>query len=91
GEYFRQHGAQSRPIHAHGIDLITDAPHVYVDRVDAEPFERVFRPGMVFMVEPNPITADGTLGMFVGKTYIVTPTGQECVDRFPLELAVAPA
>jgi Xaa-Pro aminopeptidase len=91
GEFFRQRGAQSRPIHAHGIDLVTDAPHVFVDRVEAEPFEQVLRPGMVFMAEPNPITADGTLGMFVGKTYIVTPTGRECVDRFPLELVVVPA
>jgi hypothetical protein len=41
------------------------------------------------MAEPNPITADGTLGLFVGHTFIVTPTGQECVDAFPVELVVA--
>ncbi|HEV8635722.1 MAG TPA: hypothetical protein VG370_15960 [Chloroflexota bacterium] len=70
---------------------MTDAPHVCVDRVEAEPFERVLQPGMVFMAEPNPITADGTLGMFVGKTFIVTATGRECVDGFPLELVVVPA
>ena len=49
-------GVQSRPIHAHGIDLITDGPHVFCEHVDAEPFEQVFKPGMVFMAEPNPIT-----------------------------------
>ena len=80
---------QSRPIHFHGIDLITDGPHVFCDHVDAEEFERVFKPGMVVMPEPNPITADGTLGMFVGHTYIITESGAECVDEFPIDLVVA--
>ena len=89
GKFFRDNGAQSRPIHFHGIDLITDGPHVFCEEVHAEEFERVFRPGMVVMPEPNPITADGMMGMFVGHTYIVTETGAECVDDFPVELIVA--
>ena len=89
GRFFRDSGVQSRPLHAHGIDFVSDAPHVYTDRVDAEPFEEVMRPGMVVMAEPNPITADGQLGMFVGHTFIVTNDGRECVDDFPLELVVA--
>jgi Xaa-Pro aminopeptidase len=89
GKFFRQKGVQSRPIHAHGIDLITDGPHVFCEHVHAEPFEQVFKPGMVFMAEPNPITADGQFGIFVGHTFIVTETGNECVDGFPWELAVA--
>ena len=89
GKFFRQKGVQSRPIHAHGIDLITDGPHVFCDHVDAEPFEQVFKPGMVFMAEPNPITADGQFGIFLGHTFIVTASGNECVDRFPWELVVA--
>ena len=88
GRFFREHGVQSRPIHAHGIDLVSSAPHVYVDRTHAEPFEEVFRPGNVIMVEPNPITADGTLGMFVGHTFVVTEEGRECLDDFPVELVV---
>jgi Xaa-Pro aminopeptidase len=88
GRFFREHGAQSRPIHAHGIDLVTDGPHVYASGVEAEPFEEVMRPGMVVMAEPNPITADGQLGMFVGHTFIVTEDGRECVDDFPVELVV---
>jgi Xaa-Pro aminopeptidase len=62
---------------------------VFADRVDAEPYEEVMRPGMVIMAEPNPISADGMLGMFVGHTFIVTESGRECVDAFPLELVVA--
>ena len=86
GEFFRQKGVQSRPVHAHGIDLITDGPHVFCEHVDAEPFEQTFKPGMVFMAEPNPITDDGNFGIFLGHTYIVTATGHEIVDQWPLEL-----
>ena len=36
----------------------------------------------------HPITADGSLGMFVGHTFIVTETGRDCVDDWPIELTV---
>ena len=88
GQFFRDSGVQSRPIHVHGIDFVSDAPHVYADHISVEPFEAVLRPGMVLMPEPNPISADGMLGMFVGHTVIVTETGHECVDQWPLELTV---
>jgi Xaa-Pro dipeptidase len=88
GKFFREKGVQSRPIHAHGIDLVTDRPHVFTDTVHGEAFDQVFRPGMVFMAEPNPITADGNFGIFLGHTFIVTESGHECVDAFPWELAV---
>ena len=88
GRFFREHGVQSRPIHAHGIDLVSSAPHVFTDHVGGERFEEVFRPGNVIMAEPNPITADGTLGMFVGHTFVVTEDGRECLDDFPVELVV---
>jgi hypothetical protein len=41
------------------------------------------------MAEPNPITADGLFGIFLGHTFIVTDKGHEVVDDFPLEIAVA--
>ena len=88
GEFFRKNGVQSRPIHCHGIDFVSDAPHVYADHIHMEPFEEIMRPGMVIMAEPNPITADGMMGMFVGHTFIVTESGRECVDDWPLELTV---
>jgi Xaa-Pro dipeptidase len=85
-QYFRQHGEQSRPIHCHGIDLVTDGPHVFQDHIDVEPFEEILKPGMVVMAEPNPVTADGMFGIFLGHTFIVTETGKECIEDFPWEL-----
>ena len=49
----------------------------------------VLKPGMIIMAEPNPITADGMFGIFLGHTYIITDTGREIVDDIPLEIAVA--
>jgi Xaa-Pro aminopeptidase len=88
GRFFREHGAQSRPIHLHGIDLVTGSPHVFTDRVETEANDDVLQPGMVLVVEPTPITADGTLGMFFGHTFVVTDTGRECLDEFPWQLTV---
>ena len=87
--FFRQSGVQSRPTQCHGIDLVTDKPHISAEHVSAEAFETVLKPGMVIMAEPNPITADGLFGIFLGHTFIITPEGHECVDKFPLEIAVA--
>jgi Xaa-Pro aminopeptidase len=88
-KFFRDQGVQSRPTQTHGIDLVTDKPHVVAEHVAAEAFETVLKPGMVIMAEPNPITADGLFGIFLGHTFIVTPEGHECVDEFPLDLVVA--
>jgi Xaa-Pro aminopeptidase len=88
-KFFRDNGYQSRPTQCHGIDLVTDQPHVSAEHVAAEKFEEVLKPGMVIMAEPNPITADGLFGIFLGHTFIVTDKGHEVVDDFPLEIAVA--
>jgi len=88
-KFFRDNGYQSRPTQCHGIDLVTDKPHVVAEHVSAEKFEEVLKPGMVIMAEPNPITADGLFGIFLGHTFIVTDKGHEVVDDFPLEIAVA--
>jgi Xaa-Pro aminopeptidase len=51
--------------------------------------DMILKPGMVIMAEPNPITADGMFGIFLGHTFIVNDKGHEIVDKFPLEIAVA--
>jgi Xaa-Pro dipeptidase len=88
-KFFRDKGVQSRPTQCHGIDLVTDKPHIIAEHVSAEDFEQVLKPGMIIMAEPNPITADGLFGIFLGHTFIVTDKGHEVVDSFPLEIAVA--
>jgi Xaa-Pro dipeptidase len=88
-KFFRDKGAQSRPTQCHGIDLVTDKPHIIAEHVSAEDFEQVLKPGMIIMAEPNPITADGLFGIFLGHTFIVTDKSHEVVDNFPLEIAVA--
>ena len=88
GRFFREKGVQSRPIHCHGIDFVSDKPHVFTDHVDAESFEQILQPGMVIMAEPNPVTADGMFGIFMGHTFIVTDKGYECVDKFPWEMKI---
>jgi Xaa-Pro aminopeptidase len=88
-KFFREHGVQSRPTQVHGIDIVTDKPHVFAERTEADEADKMLKPGMIIMAEPNPITADGMFGIFLGHTFIVTPDGHECVDEFPLEIAVA--
>jgi Xaa-Pro aminopeptidase len=87
--FFRDNGVQSRPTQCHGIDLVTDNPHVAAEHVRGEEIDMVLKPNMIIMAEPNPITADGMFGIFLGHTFIVTQTGHEVVDKFPLEIAVA--
>ena len=62
---------------------------MFAERTEAREDDKVFKPGMVTMAEPNPITADGLFGIFLGHTFIVTKDAHEVVDRFPLEIAVA--
>jgi Xaa-Pro dipeptidase len=87
--FFREKGVQSRPTHCHGIDIVTDNPHVAADHIGGGDIDMVLKPGMVIMAEPNPITADGMFGIFLGHTYIINENGREIVDEFPFEIAVA--
>ena len=90
-QFFRQMGQQSRPIVTHGIDFVSDGPHAFIEGAKTHDYDDILKPGMVMMPEPNPISADGLLGMFVGHTFIITEGGSECVDNWPLELMIAPA
>ena len=87
--FFRDHGMQSRPTQCHGIDLVTDTPHIFAEEVRGLERDMVLKPDMVIMAEPNPITPDGLFGIFLGHTFIVSESGHERVDAFPLEIAIA--
>lgn len=81
-------GVQSRPIHVHGIDFVSSEPHIFTDHIQAEEYEQVLQPGMVLVIEPNAVTADGMFGIFFGHTFIITDGEPECVDGYPWELTV---
>jgi Xaa-Pro aminopeptidase len=84
GAHFRQHDAQARPVMVHGLDLITAPPFIYVDQIKAQPFEQELAPGMTLAVEITPISADGTYGMFMGRTYALTEQGQRDLTPYPM-------
>ncbi len=88
GLYFREKGHQSRPLHIHCIDIVSEGPRMGPDWVRHEGYDEVLQPGMAIMLEPCPITKDGNLGMFTGRTYIITEDGHECMSKYPLELTV---
>ena len=83
-KFFRDHGVQSRPTQCHGIDLVTDNPHVSAEHVRGVEGDMVLQSHMVIMAEPNPITPDGMFGIFLGHTFIVTEKGHECVELVPV-------
>jgi Xaa-Pro aminopeptidase len=49
---------------------------------DPRPRDNIqLRPGMVFSVEANPIMADGSCGVLIGGTVLVTESGVETLNR----------
>jgi Xaa-Pro dipeptidase len=88
GMFFREKGHQSRPGIIHCIDIVTAGPRMGPHSTGHDGFDEVLQPGMEIMLEPCPITADGNLGLFLGRTYIITADGHECVSKYPLELTV---
>ena len=48
-----------------------------------------FQPGMVLMIEPNPVTQDERFGVFLGNLHVVTESGSRNLHAYPNELVVA--
>ncbi len=88
GRFYRAKSVQSRPIHVHGIDFVSSEPHIFTDHIQAEEYEQMLQPGMVLVIEPNAVTADGMFGIFFGHTFIITDGDPECVDGYPWEMTV---
>ena len=44
---------------------------------------------MLMMIEPNPATPDLKKGLFLGALHVVTQEGGFCLQKHPLDLAVA--
>ncbi len=88
GRFYRDRGCQGRPLLLHGMDMITSGPQVGVGKIIANEYERTLKPGMTLMLEPDAITADGLLGLFVGRTFVITDEGGYSVTKFPVQLPV---
>jgi Xaa-Pro aminopeptidase len=90
GKVFREKGAQSRPSIVHGVDLLTASPNVHIDRVKALPGDEVIQPGNVFCIDMAPMQADGSYGLFMTRTFVITEDGHRNLVPFPAdEIAVA--
>src|SRR5574341_964447 len=88
-QFFRRKGYQTRPGALHGMDLVTHSPHVGAEPPGEHEADMILKPGMELMLEPNPITLDGTLGLFLGHTVLINDTGHRRVtDRLPLQMMV---
>ena len=86
GEHFRKAGFDGRPLLLHTMDLVTHRPHVNWNNVLADEADSVIVPGVAAMLEPTIITPDGRLGIFFGRSFLVTEEGSDRVTKFPLEL-----
>ncbi len=82
---FRQKGAQSRPIVMHGHDLITSLPFISLDEVKGEPYDMVMQPGMAYGIEITPVSADGTFGIFVSRSFAITDGGVQALTPYPVD------
>ena len=87
-QFYRDQDVDSRPLLLHCIDLVSHNPHVMWDHVQLGPEGGDLLPGMVAMLEPTIIAPHGKLGLFFGRTYVITEDGHEEVTRFPHELIV---
>lgn len=89
GRWYRDHNSQSRPLLLHGLGVSSERPECSLDRIHAESYERLFKPGMTVMLEPNAITLDGNLGLFVGRSFVITESGNEALTNTPIDLLLA--
>jgi Xaa-Pro dipeptidase len=89
GKWYRDHGSQSRPLLLHGLGVSSERPECSLDKIVAEPYERTFKPGMTVMLEPDAITFDGNLGLFIGRSYVITDSGHEALTKTLIELLIA--
>jgi len=70
------------------MDITTSRPRIGVERIIAYDFECTFKPGMTLMLEPDAITGDGRLGLFIGRTFVITEEGGYSVSKTPVELPI---
>ncbi|MGA7271690.1 MAG: M24 family metallopeptidase [Acidimicrobiia bacterium] len=88
GSFYFDRGYDSRPLYLHCLDFVSHPPHATFEGMRGEETDLEIVPGIATMLEPTTITPDGRLGIFLGRSYLITDDGHERVTRFPLELVV---
>ena len=83
--HFRKAGAQSRPVSVHGLDLITAPPYVYTDQIKGASMGLEIKPNTTFAIEITPINKDGTYGMFMSRSYVITEDGHRDITPYPMD------
>jgi Xaa-Pro aminopeptidase len=71
----------------HGWGLLIENPRVDIDAtlIERPQNEVVFKEGMLMVIQPNPVTADGKRGLQVGNLVEVTKTGARPLQKFPMK------
>ncbi len=70
----------------HGVGLCDEYPSIYYREDQAETAEGVFAPGMVLCVESLICPEGGPEGIKLETQVLITETGVERLDRFPMAL-----
>ncbi|MEE9256312.1 MAG: M24 family metallopeptidase, partial [bacterium] len=71
----------------HGWGLLIEDPRVDVGAaiIKRPQNEIVFKEGMLMVIQPNVVTADGKRGLQVGNLIEVTKTGARSLQKFPMK------
>lgn len=68
----------------HGCGLTLHPPYVEPDNLDTQEIEQFrFQTGMTIVMQPNPITRDGRMGIQLGAACLVGPNGAESLHAIP--------
>ncbi len=75
-------------VHGFGVDLL---PPVLGTRssVYSPPESFIFKRNMAMVIQPNPVTADGKMGVQVGNLTIITDRGAKSLQKYPMEFIVS--
>ena len=82
-KFFRDKGVQSRPTQMHGIDIVTDKPHVVAEHVSRPKSSTGAQARHGHHGGAQSDHAGRLFGIFLGHTFIVTDTGHEMRRRLP--------
>ncbi len=87
GSIIQEEGFTTFDTTFHGWGLLIENPRVDIDAtiIKRPQNEVVFKEGMLMVIQPNPVTADGKRGLQVGNLVEVTKTGARPLQKFPMK------